>query len=393
MLSSKPLRPIPLRLAAFALLLAACGDSPRGTLARRADCESRPEGSRWASAGAYRATAAAGKGEGDWLSEAGGVAIHDSLVFVYDPPEARVRVLTDSLAHVRTFGRRGGGPGEMRAFTSRGSKGPQWQWVAMAGDTLLVFDGVAVHRYAGDGRFLGRAYDDAVRRSDLNDGSSSIAPIAGGLLSSWGGYHVPVLREPPGRYRWSIVHHSSGRPDTVISLQLAPLPQIGGGVGFEGPAQAKPVWGASRDCVVATDGGGAWLVRADFPRAGIDTLRFDLPDVAPPPIDEEEIARLSGMVGKGQGGYLEPTIERRISSLVVDPDGYVWVLPWQDTAQTPAGLPIVRISLATGTAVHDTVPAFPLVFGRPGVFYARTNDRVSGVAEVVRYEADAPAGP
>ena len=256
-----------------------------------------------------------------------------------------------------------------------------------------MFDGVAVHRYAADGRFLGRAYDDAVRRSDLNDGSSSIAPMAGGLLSSWGGYHVPVLREPPDRYRWSIVHHSSGRPDTVISLQLAPLPQIGGGVGFEGPAQAKPVWGASRDCVVATDGGGAWLVRADFPRAGIDTLRFDLPDVAPPPIDEEEIARLSGRVGNGQGGYPEPTVERRISSLVVDPDGYVWVLPWQDTAQAPAGLPIVRISLATGTAVHDTVRAFPLVFGRPGVFSARTDDQVSGVTEVVRYEADAPAGP
>lgn len=379
---------IPLGIFAFLLLLAACGENSRpATLARRADCESRPDGSRWAPAAPYRATAAAGRGEADWLSEAGGLAVRDSLVFVYDAPEGRVRAMTDSLTLVRTFGRRGGGPGEMRPFTSRGSLGPQWQWLAASGDTLLVFDGIAVHGYSPDGRFLGRAYDDAVRRSDLNDGSPSIASLGGGLLSSWGGYHVPVLREPPDRYRWSVVHHSSGRPDTVLSLQLTPLPQMGGGVGFEGPAQARPVWGASRDCVVATDGGGGWMVRADVPRAGIDTVSFALPEVALPAIDKDEIARLSRMVGKGRGGYPEPTLEKRISSLIVDPDGYAWVLPSQDTAQAAAGLAIVRISLATGRAVHDTVPAFPLAFGRPGVFYARTNDRFSGVAEIVRYEA------
>jgi len=297
-------------------------------------------------------------------------------------------VLTEALTPIRTFGRRGGGPGEMHAFTSRGFLGPQWQWISMAGDTLLVFDGLAVHRFSLDGRFLGRAYGDAVRRMDLNDGSEMVAAVEGGALSSWGGYYLSALRDGSDRYRWSIVHHTSGRPDSLLSLQLTPLPLTRGSkVGFIGPAQATPVWGWSHDCVVATDGGGAWLVRANLGRPGLDTVSFDLPHVAPPPIDKEEIGRLSGMASKGQGGYLEPTLEQRISSLAVDPDGYVWVLPAQDTADG-AGLQVVRISLATGLAAHDTLPAFPIAFGRPGVFYARSNNPISGVAEVVRYEAD-----
>jgi hypothetical protein len=207
------------------------------------------------------------------------------------------------------------------------------------------------------------------------------------------GYYLSALREPPDRYRWSIVRHASGRPDTVLSLQLKPLPTGRNGVGFVGPAQARPVWGWSRDCVVATDGGGGWLVRANVGRAGLDTLTFELPDVELPRVNKEELGRLTGMVGKGQGGYLEPTLEKRVSSVVVDPDGYAWVLPAQDTAQGPLGLQIVRVSLATGQAVQDTVPAFPLAFGRPGVFYARTNIAASGIAEVARYEAQAQELP
>lgn len=315
------------------------------------------------------------------------MVVHDSLVFVYDPPEGRVRVLTEALVPVRAFGARGGGPGEMREFVSRGRLGPQWQWLAFSGDTLLVFDGIAVHRFSTDGRFLGRAYDQAVQRTDLNDGSAAIVSRGGELLSSWGGYYLSVLRAAGDRYRWSIVRHpASGRPDSLLSLQLEPLPEVAGGAGFVGPAQARPLWAASQDCVVATDGGGGWVARASLSVQGLDTLTFPLPDVAPPPVDAEEVGRLRGMVNKGQGGYLEPSREQRVSSLVVDPDGYAWILPAQDTAASPAGLEIVRVSLATGEATQDTVPAFPLVFGRPGVFYARKLNPISGESEVVRYE-------
>jgi len=36
----------------------------------------------------------------------------------------------------------------------------------------------------------------------------------------------------------------------------------------------------------------------------------------------------------------------------------------------------VRIALSTGAAERDTVSAFPAVFGAPGVFYARKNNRI-----------------
>lgn len=378
---------------ALALVLAACAsDDGREAPAQRASCESHPGGSRWASATAYRETAAFGRDEADWLGEAGGIALHDSLVFVYDAPEARVLVLTARLQHVRTFGRRGGGPGELNPFTSRGLQGPQWQWLATAGDTLLVFDGLAVHRFAADGRFLGRAYREPIRRTDLNDGSPIVSLAGGELLSSWGGYYLSALRKPAERYRWSILRHGARGSDTLLSLQLAPLPEGRSGVGFNGPAQARPVWAVSQNCVVATDGGGGWLVRGDLSGRGLDTVRFDLPKVVPPRIDEAEVARLSGMATKGRdGGYLGPSLERRISAIAVDPDGYAWILPTQDSTHAGPGVEVVRVALATGQAERDTVPAFPVVFGAPGVFYARTNDPISGVAEVVRYDALPPA--
>ena len=76
---------------------------------------------------------------------------------------------------------------------------------------------------------------------------------------------------------------------------------------------------------------------------------------------------------------------------MIDPDGYVWLLPTQDSTNVPGGgVEVVRIALSTGAAERDTVPAFPAAFGAPGVFYARTNDRRTEEAVVTRYDR-APA--
>jgi hypothetical protein len=90
-------------------------------------------------------------------------------------------------------------------------------------------------------------------------------------------------------------------------------------------------------------------------------------------------------------GYLEPTAIRKLSGLVIDPDGYAWLLLTQDRTNVPGGgVEVVRVALSTGAAERDTVPAFPAAFGAPGVFYARTNDRRTGEAVVTRYDR-APA--
>ena len=68
---------------------------------------------------------------------------------------------------------------------------------------------------------------------------------------------------------------------------------------------------------------------------------------------------------------------------MIDPDGYAWLLPTQDSTNVPGGgVEVVRIALSTGAAV----PAFPAAFGAPGTFYARKNDRYTGEAIVIRYD-------
>jgi len=109
--------------------------------------------------------------------------------------------------------------------------------------------------------------------------------------------------------------------------------------------------------------------------------------VKPPRIDRDEYARLLGMASKGEQGYLEPTALRKLSGLVIDPDGYAWLLPTQDSTNVPGGgVEVVRIALSTGAAERDTVPAFPAAFGEAGVFYARKNNRQTGEAVVMRYD-------
>jgi len=44
--------------------------------------------------------------------------------------------------------------------------------------------------------------------------------------------------------------------------------------------------------------------------------------VKPPQYDRDELARLTGMTSKGEQRYLAPTAVRKLSGLVIDPDGY-----------------------------------------------------------------------
>jgi hypothetical protein len=387
-----------LQAAASALLLAACADEHREiprTLGARAGCESRAGGSRWSSGGVgYRATASYGRQAETWLNEVAGVAAVDSLVFVYDAPQSRVVMLDGRLQPVRSFGRKGQGPGELAPVMDRGRRGLGWKWIDGSGDSLLVFDGTRLQFFSPDGRFLVQGLRAAVDRGWVSDETPRLRYWQGRLLSTRGGYDTPILRRPRDRYAWELVDVAGGHDRPIVSLRLAPLPAGHNKVPFLGPEQALPLWDAAGGCVVATDGTGAWLVRAALSGAGADTLALDLSPVRLPVVDREEIARLMGMAGKGgRAGYIEPTALRRLAALTIDPDGYAWLLPLQDSSHVPGGVEVVRISLSTGVADRDTVPAFPAEFGAPGVFYARTNDRHSGEATVTRYTLSAAEKP
>jgi hypothetical protein len=378
---------------ALAAVLAACGrDSPArpkaAAVAAATACPSRAAGSRWASAGArYRETATYGRSASHWLHEVGGVAYRDSLLYVYDAAEARVRVLTPLLQPAGSFGRKGRGPGELLSTFDWGRRGSGWRWLDVAGDTVAVFDGTRVQLFSRQGRFLEQRLSGLIGTPALSERMERIAYDGGAFVASSGGYDLALLQRPADRYRWDLTAHGPRSHRRLLSLRLAPLPTRGRGVPFNGPEQARPLWDHARGCVVATDGTGAWLVRASTGGGSVDTLPLRLPAVEPPRIDRDELARLMGMASKGQAGYLAPTAVRKLSGLVIDPDGFAWLLLTQDSANVPGGgVEVVRVALSTGAAARDTVPAFPAAFGAPGVFYARTNDRLTGEAVVTRYD-------
>jgi len=380
----------------LAAALGACGrDRPRESASLAspsAACPSRAEGSRWASAGGrYRESTDYGRTRDQWLFEVGGIAFRDSLVYVYDTPESRVVVLTPRLEPVRSFGRKGGGPGELFSSRDWGMKGSGWQWLDGSSDTIAVFDGTRVQLFSRDGRFLVQRVSGLVGTPGLSQDIDRIAYFGATLIAPSGGYSMPLLRRPADRYRWDLTAHAPGSDRRLLSLKLAPLPARGRSATFNGPEQARPLWDHARGCVAATDGTGAWLVRASLGGGRVDTLRLSLPAVEPPHVDRAEVARMIGMASKGEQGYLAPTAVRKLSGLVIDPDGFVWLLPTQDSTNVPGGgVEVVRIALSTGAAERDTVPAFPAAFGAPGVFYARTNNRHTGEALVTRFDR-APA--
>jgi hypothetical protein len=63
-----------------------------------------------------------------------------------------------------------------------------------------------------------------------------------------------------------------------------------------------------------------------------------------------------------------PTAVVRWSEMVADPDGHLWIRPWEPPERRREGqVPVFRVDLSTGAVRSDTVPAFPRAFGEPGV--------------------------
>ena len=47
------------------------------------------------------------------------------------------------------------------------------------------------------------------------------------------------------------------------------------------------------------------------------------------------------------GLSLKPTAPRRIDAMVIDPDGYAWILPYQHPDHLGESVEVVRVALAT----------------------------------------------
>jgi len=368
----------------LALAAAACGrPEPRevGSAPSGPACASRPGGSRWA--GTYRAAGVFGDTDEEALTGIvlAGIAATDRAVYVLELGHPRLWLLRPDLTPVRTVGREGRGPGEWKFFPPA-AQGGSMGWVNADSTGIRLFDGTRVQEFGPEGSFRRLATTERAA-AGISPGQSRLRYAGGALLYSAGGYDamgVAHRRAEPvgGKSLWTVRAREGSREHVVLTLGLVPL-RRGAGLG---PTQARPLWDAHGECVVAADGAGPLLVSAS-----VHGGRQDSANVALPERWGNAASDAAGLQGALPPGVRvePPTAPVRVRDLILDPDGYAWLLPVQPAERVPAGVEVVRVEVASGRSVRDTVPAFPRAFGPPGVFYAETYAQ-DGAIHVVRYD-------
>lgn len=380
--------PRPRFVPALALVasLLGCGDRrPEPTPEYASTTCEFDDGDRWSpSGGAYRRTAAVGSGDDLWFVNVAGIHASPDEVYIFDAAEAAVLRFGPDLEFRRRFGRRGEGPGELSQSHDRRAPGREtFRRVAGDGPLLAVFDGWKVNLFDRNGRFE-RILVAASRELGLSSMPARISLVGEGVLYGSGGYDSwlqNITVDPV----YTVKYWHTDEFRDVIRLAIAPATVGASGVTFIGPNQARPLWAARGGCVVASDGESRWLAVSSLDAERVDTIALPLLRRDPHPVDPE---RYRGLIpGSGPVVFPEPSALRRVDDIVIDPDGNVWLKPIQPKPELAAGIEVIRLSLATGRAVVDTVPRFPTEFGEPGVFYATAKDELDRVI-VERYERD-----
>lgn len=339
--------------------------------------------SRWSAAGAqYRVTAKFGDDADNWLAALHGVAVNErGEIFVYDARTGTVYVLDDALRVKRRFGRLGGGPGEL---TSRPTEGGRYAATLIAATEAAVdiSDPSGVKRFHPDGRFERSFASPSDRnRSPLSFNVRGLQGTASGVLLAY-----DALDPQTGRRRLQTWELKPNGPELRHELPLPTPPEVGGRFVKGGPRQASPLWAAYNGCIVVGDGASPWMLRLDLRTGRKDTLRLPAHEV-PPYESNPRVRRMEELLRRRADLEVAldvaPTALWRYAQLRIDPDGHVWVNPWRDQKVQPP-LDVFRID-PSGQVHRERVPAFPVAFGPPGVYYARGVNPDTDEVLVVRY--------
>ncbi|MDT8369875.1 MAG: hypothetical protein RQ745_11750 [Longimicrobiales bacterium] len=196
----------------------------------------------------------------------------------------------------------------------------------------------------------------------------------------------------PGMRTFQILEPAEDSSRLVFELPLTPLAQEDGVV-IRPPRQAHPLWDVYGGCIFFSDGESDWALRHVLTSGVTDTLdllHHNVPDVAEEELERakaagEESLRAAGAAGSVRAEIHFPTALERWDRLAVDPDGNLWIRPWQPHSEDGSFI-VDIVNVATGEATTVTLPAFPDAFGEPGAFYAVEKDPVTDIDLIRRYE-------
>lgn len=154
--------------------------------------------------------------------------------------------------------------------------------------------------------------------------------------------------------------------------------------------QGEPLWANHQECLFLSDGAGDWIVRVHLRDMRVDTIRLPARPIPPrTESDEAEMTRLRTMaeqVGISTGnGRVEPTARLKWESLIVDPDGYVWLEPWRPRSSRGQTFHAWIVDPATGALDSVAIESFPDAFVGDDGFVSTVYDSTTGAVSLRRY--------
>jgi len=317
-----------------------------------------------------------------------GLALAADAIITFDQAEGRVSAI-DRAGNVRwTYGRSGDGPGEIaRQFSTRISSMPGTQWVATDGGYIVVFDGRTFFSLSSDGALVHSWSADALNAGRVGftrrlriRGERAYVDMLG--MATQG--RAPGDSAAPRR--GEIFASDSAATRLVASLELPALPVNKAGTISDGLAQAKPTWDLQRSCLVLTDGHTSRVVFMDIESGSSDTIDIGLPEWY---LDVAKVNEATS--GLTRGEMPEPTARARVSELILEADGVLWVRPAAQSARLEASQVVWRYDIRTGVLTQDTVVAFPRYADPAGRLYGSISDS-SGRTTLVRVRIQKNAG-